>query len=159
MIPDLYTKLPALYAYIGDPDSVVPSAHVIGLSLGCLHLWSIHIPRLNVGSISRVGVPHATRIEGVTRGGGGGWVGWEEVKLRGILCEIIFARNLLRQFQTSTQPPVGLVPPQSNEYVGDTKNAQLRSRQWYKNPSVNPSTNVGNWFFQFLGHKLNQYFE
>ena len=49
----------------------------------------------------------------------GGWVGRGKIKLRGRLSEIILdqrnsAQNLLRQYQTGTQLPVGLASPQRN---------------------------------------------
>ena len=102
MTPKLYAKLPDLYANIGAPSSIVPVEYMIGLSVGCLHLWSVRRPCAHVGSISRV------------TGEGGGWVGREEVKSRGRLREVNLTRNLLRQSQTGTRLPVGLALRQSN---------------------------------------------
>ena len=79
---------------------------------GCLHPWSIHRLCLHVGSVPPTRIPCATQIKNVTVGGGGGWVGLEELKLRSRLRKMILAQNLLHQSQSGTLPPVRLVLPQ-----------------------------------------------
>ena len=69
--PDLYAKFPALYADIGAPSSVVPEAHMLGVLVGCHHIWYVCHLRIHVGSVSCVHIMCATRNACVTGGRGG----------------------------------------------------------------------------------------